>query len=214
MNKKLLVALLAFGAVFQSCKKEAEEAVDNSTASALFGDWKFIRIKALVKSEATMAYGGVNYRMITTTDYASTTGGGIMRFDNQNAKTIDCYYNISGTSGMVMYENGVKNDDYTIQVPFAYNLPKASTESAYKAVGADSLYFPAGGLVTIADASGANGTPSSMPTTASGYKYRIYKGGVDTLELTLRGTYQQNSSIEGVATKATNTVNTTVILSK
>jgi len=213
MNKKIAIALIAFAAVFQSCKKEAEEVTDNTSASTLFGDWKFVKLFASINSEASMAEGGVNYKVVTKTDYSTVNGGGILRFSNDKANTIDFTYNVTGTMVASVYMNGQKYDGYSS--PFSYSLAKTSSESNYKAVGSDSLYFPAGGLVTMPDASGTNGAATTMPTVASGYKYKISKGAIsDTLVMTMNGVYQQNTTVQGVTSKSTNAVNSYMVFAR
>jgi hypothetical protein len=215
MNKKLAIVLIAFAAASQSCKKETEEVVDNTAASALFGDWKFLKMSASVVSEASIADAGINYRIVNSTNYSTTNASGVLRFGNDKANTIDLSYNVSGTLEYWLYENGVKDDDATMSFPFSYNLPKAASESSYKAVGSDSLYFPAGGLLTMPAAAGSNGGTTTVPTMASGYKYKIKKGtATDTLVLVMKGVYQQNTSVEGISTKSTNAVNASMTFTK
>ncbi|GGH68983.1 hypothetical protein HNQ91_002717 [Filimonas zeae] len=146
---------------------------------------------------------------------ATSEVGGVLRFSNEKANTIDFSYKSSGTLTTSIYENGSLDNDLSFDVPFTYNLSNSNGENNYKAVGTDSIYFPGGGLVTVPDASGSNANPTTVPTMASGYKYRIFKGiSSDTLVMTMNAAYQQNITKQAITARSANTAYSYMVFAK
>lgn len=188
MKKCLIIGLLSATAVFTSCQKETSfdtispesgtggggnnggngGGTDSTgTATSLIGTWTFTGMKAKLVSDLSVTESGFSVRSVTTTEYTTTNNSGTFTFTADKASTKDLTYTVNTTSKVKMYMDGTTQE---AEMPFAYTAPKSSSTGAYKAIGADSIYMPAGGAITMPDNSGYNGT---VPTVAAGYKYKI-----------------------------------------
>jgi hypothetical protein len=157
-----------------SCKKEDSTAGNNT--DPLKGTWKFLTMKAKTKSTTTYDFGGLTMSEVTASDYTTTNGLGTFSFANGTATAQGIGYTLETNVFTASYENGQLTD--TMSIPMSFIPPSTNSSGQYKIIGTDSVYFPAGGIISGSVPGGNNST-----TMASGYKFTI---GGDTL-LTMTG---------------------------
>ncbi|MDN3654446.1 hypothetical protein QWZ08_02340 [Ferruginibacter paludis] len=164
MKKIPLFTTLAVSLFIISCKKEDSTAGNNT--DPLKGHWKFLTMKANTK--ATMAYdfGGTTMVSITTSDYTTTNGVGSFSFANGTATTLGIGYSLETNVFTASYENGQLTD--TMSMPMSFTASPTNSSGQYKIIGNDSVYFPAGGIIS-GNVPGSN----NSATMASGYKFTI-----------------------------------------
>lgn len=171
---KFLLSVTCLLLLFASaCKK------DSGDKSALDGNWNFTSTSATTSSTAVVDDGGgVIEKTVTTSNYTSTDnkgtvaiGGGVM-----TAKGLS--YTVNVNASYIYYINDVEQDSGT--EPLSYTLPATNSVASFKLVGADSIYFPAGGFSTM----GTSG--------ASGGKYTL-SGNTLTLIMKLDTSFVDNS---------------------
>lgn len=154
--------VIVFLSVVVSCNKEKDE---QSSASAIEGNWKFISISA--KTQSIVLYkdpdDGTNYMTVTKSDYTSTDNGGTVSFSPSTMTGTGVTYSINATAYTESYVDGQLDD--TDSFPFTFTYPPTNSTSAYKIIGQDSIYSAGQTLV------GAQG--SSGSTTPSGLKFTI-----------------------------------------
>jgi hypothetical protein len=164
MKKIALFAILSVSSLIFSCKKEDSTAGNN--ADALKGSWKFLTMKAKTKATTTYDFGGILMSEIVTSDYTTTNGVGTFTFADGTATAQGMGYSLETDVFMESYENGQLTD--TMSMPMSFTMPPTNSSGQYKVIGSDSLYFPAGGII-----SGNVPGGSDVTTIASGYKFTI-----------------------------------------
>lgn len=189
MKKYLILCLLIAFTTFNACQKETSfdtaspdtgsggtnnggsngsGSDTTTTATSLIGTWNFTGMQSKLVSDMNVTASGISTRAVTTTEYTTTGNSGTLTFTSDKATTKDFAYTVNSTSKVKVYMSGVLFQETSM--PFSYSTGNTNGSSNYKAIGSDSIYMPAGGLVSMPDNSGYNGT---MPTIAAGYKYKI-----------------------------------------
>lgn len=164
MKKIALFSIFSVSLLTFSCKKEDSTAGNN--AGVLKGSWKFLTMKAKTKGTTTYDFGGLNMSAIVTTDYTTTNGVGVFTFGDGTATAQGIGYSLDTYEFIATYENGQLAD--TTSMPVSFTMPPTNSSGQYKVIGSDSLYFPAGGIIS-GDVPGG----SDVTTIASGYKFTI-----------------------------------------
>jgi len=173
MRMKILLPTASLLLLFAACKKDSGEK------SALDGNWNFTSLSATTSSTEVADYGGGDVeKTVTTSSYTSTNnkgtvaiGGGVM-----TAKGLS--YSVDINASYIYYVNDVEQDEGTL--PMSYTIPPTNSVANFKLIGADSIYFPAGGF-------------SSMGTSgASGGRYSL-SGNTLTMIMKLDSSFVDNS---------------------
>lgn len=147
-----------------SCKKESS-TTGNST-DPLKGSWKFLTMTAHTKVTSKYTDGGIANTEIATSDYTTYNGVGIISFSDGTVTAQGIGYSVDASVFASFYADGVFID--SLSIPFSATAPPTNSSGQYKIIGTDSIYFPAGGIVSA-------GMPGSnnQQTLASGYKFHI-----------------------------------------
>lgn len=176
----LLITLIGFSCIV-SCKKS--NSSPGGSGGSVQGNWTFLYLTA--QTQATTSVSGVTY--VTKSSYTTTNNSGTIAFTADSAVITNLAYTANFTAVSYLYLGGALLD--SASVPFSQALPATDESSAYKQIGNDSLYFPAGGFTSL----------SSGTTQATGARYLINK---DTLKLSV----QVSGDTSGVVAKGTETV--------
>lgn len=162
--KRIVCSLIVVGllSVIVSCTKSNDEP---SSASSIDGTWKFVSMSAT--TESTMSYkdpyDNSNNKVITRSAYTSTDNGGTVTFSGSTMSGTGVTYQVNTTAHGYSYVNNELEDSVTSPVTFSY--PATNSNSSYKIIGKDSIYF--NGQILVSD---QNGTIDSSP---SGGKFAI-----------------------------------------
>ena len=143
-----------------SCKKSSPAA----TSNALVGNWNFLYIKANTSGTITVS-GATN---IITANYTTQNNAGTAQFTIDSMALKGLAYTVNTTATVNTYAAGVLIN--TTTQPYSTSLSPTTETVAYKVIGSDSIYFPAGGPV---------------PGTGSGGRFAINQ---DTLSIAISGT--------------------------
>jgi hypothetical protein len=177
----LLITFFALSCLF-SCKKN--NSSPGGGGGSVQGNWTFLFLTA--QTQATATSSGVTD--ITKSSYTTTNNTGTMTFTADSVVVNNLSYSANFTAIVDLYLGSTLLD--STSVPYSFSLPATNESDAYRQIGNDSLYFPAGGFTT-AGGSGA--------TLASGARYVINK---DTLKITAHVSQDQS----GVLATGTETV--------
>ncbi|RTL58910.1 MAG: hypothetical protein EKK37_11360 [Sphingobacteriales bacterium] len=189
-----------------SCTKE--QSVDSSAggnggstgAGAIAGTWNFAGLSANTKSDVSETDSTDIIRAVTTADYSTTNNKGTVTFGTNTFTGTGIGYDLSTTAFVKFYTNGVLED--SLQMPFSFTLPPATSSGTYKLVGKDSLYFT-GGFISIG--------LDSMETKPIGYKY-VIAGNKLTLTSKFTNSFQEVDN--GVMATIKQSADITVVLQK
>jgi hypothetical protein len=155
MKKLFVFGLFSIVILLAACKKDSP-----ASATSIDGtyDFKYMSVKS-----SSSIVGSSGDKMVTTSDYSTINNAGIVIF-NKGALTAQAVtYSVDTESMLYVYDG----DDLlsSSSYPFTYTLPASNSAGQYKIVGADSIYFPEGGLTGDIDGTG------SYQTDASGGHY-------------------------------------------
>jgi hypothetical protein len=165
-----LLLLIAF---LSSCTKE--ESIDSgsgsgsgnpSSGAGIQGNWKLVSISGASGFSTVENTGGVETKAEIVLRFASQNPVGIYNITSSLFKGVGVGYDYNGTLYMREFENNVIQFEDSSDMNL--NIPPSNSESKYKLIGADSIYFDAGGIV-------APTAPGSTPaaTTGVGCKYKL-----------------------------------------
>jgi hypothetical protein len=134
--------------------------------------------------------------MVTTSDYSTINNGGTVTFNNGVLTAQAVTYSVDTKSMLYVYDG----DDLltSSSYPFTYTMPSINSTGQYKIVGADSIYFPQGGITADIDGTG------SFQTDASGGHYG-FSGNLLTItqNLTKDSTFEDSGETYHIVEKAT-----------
>jgi len=182
--KKICCLLFVASLAFTSCQKEIdylddEPGSDNtnndgdSSATSIVGTYNFLSVAAQTQSDAMLDILGGESKTSSLFDFVSTNNTGTVVFTDDEMTVTGLSYTATGNLKAYTYQNNVLIDS-TEEQPFSYDVTASNSSGKYKLAGADSIYFPDGGFISIAGA-------SSVPVSSSGGKIS-FKG--DTLRIT------------------------------
>ena len=155
--------------VISSCTKE--ESIDSgsgnpSSGSGIQGNWKLISTSGTTSTSTVENTSGTESKAEIILRFSSSNPVGGYNITSSTFKGIGVGYDYNGTLILRQFENNVLQfeDSSDISMP----MPPSSSESKYKLIGTDSIYFEAGALT-------GPSAPGSTPptTTAVGCKYKI-----------------------------------------
>lgn len=208
--KLLKIAPFLFLVAFlSSCTKE--ESIDSgsgsnnpASGSGIKGTWKLVSISGTSGFSTVENTGGVEMKAEVLLRFASQNPVGVYNITSSLFKGVGIGYDYNGTLIMREFENNVLQfeDSSDMNMP----MPPSNSESKYKLIGADSIYFEAGGIV-------APTAPGSTPaaTTGVGCKYKI-EG--KRLTFIMKTSIPQLMSQNGITLMVTQTADVNIVLEK
>jgi hypothetical protein len=201
--KKLILYCSVFSALmgFISCQKEVSGDVPSTASSSgtLIGNWKFVNLSAATESLVEVRDGIDVAKTITYSNYTTINNTGTIRFDATTMYANNLGYAVDALAKSYSYFNGVLED--SIEAPFSGSIAPATTQSNYKRIGTDSLYFEGGSIFNT-----SLGTITTQPNGAKlkweGNKLYMTVVGVLTKLEDLGGGIRQlqNSRVKSVTT--------------
>jgi hypothetical protein len=199
----LLVAFLS------SCSKE--ESIDSgsgsgnpSSGSGIQGNWKLVSTSGTTSTSTVENTSGIETKAEIILRFSSSNPVGGYNITSSSFKGIGVGYDYNGKLIIRQLENNVIQfeDSSDISMP----MPPSSSESKYKLIGADSIYFEAGALT-------GPSAPGSTPvaTTAVGCKYKL-EG--NRLIFFMKTSIPQLISQNGVTLKVVQSTDVNIVLEK
>jgi hypothetical protein len=165
MRKTLLIlSPIVYLLMVYACKKSG-----SSGSQGLGGTWIFLGITAHTQTTAN-AGGGVT--SVATTNVVTKNNLGTITFKTDSMAASGLGYTVDTSFIVYFYYNNTVYD--SAKQALTYTIPPTSATAKYSAIGTDSLYFPAGGILTALDST----------ATSQGCHY-VLKG--DSLTLTSNG---------------------------
>lgn len=159
MRKKadrIILSVIIF--CFIACSKDN----NNTTTSAISGNWAFNGLHATTSSTASDNEGGINYKTVTTSDYTTTSNGGTVNISSNTMTGTGITYAADITAFASYYEDDVLVDTFSSNIPI--NIPPTNSTSGFEVIGTDSIHYTGGGIL----GSGGSGTPA-----ATGAKFSV-----------------------------------------
>jgi hypothetical protein len=205
---KLLFPVAIICLFLISCAKE--KSVDSSTqtpggpgsgSNALLGTWKLIKMNMHTRAVVEMNDAGIAVKTITYSGYDTKDNQGTLKFTSNKAENINWSYSVDDFAYGYFYENNVLVD--SLQFPLVVVTPTSNTNTTYRLIGADSIYYEAGGTVTV----GGQTTTSG----AGGARYKIEN---DILTMTTYYSSQTSGSNQGVPYTQTNSAKSVATLQR
>ena len=221
LSYTLVLSSIIFAATFTACQKESSFELGSGngngngngggtgsgsgsggSGSDIIGNYTFIELEAKTKSTSVANQMGAVTKGVSFCEYTTFDNKGTVTITNDKFIIKGMEYSIETTQKADMYINDTYITSYTTDV--SYTMPPTSSESSYKRINADSLYFSAGITTT------SNGT-TSLPSGPTGARVRLSN---DTLYFTLYASTNQTLTIQGVATSIKGEVVGTIKLKK
>ena len=140
-----------------SCKKDK-----TSTATGIEGTYKVKSFSAQTQSSIA---GNLGDKIVTISNYTTTSNGGTLTFANNTMTATGPTYSVNTQAEFYEYYNNTLLD--SASYPFNFTLPPSNSTGQYQLVGADSIYFPNGGITITSDGS------TTYQGQASGGRYSI-----------------------------------------
>lgn len=159
-RKFTLLIIFAPLLIVFSCKKSSP----STTSNPLVGNWNFLYIKAITTGTITVS----GTTTVVDANYTTQNNSGTAQFTNDSMALKGLAYSVSTTATLYTYVGSTLIN--TTTQPYSTALPATSETVAYKVIGTDSIYFPAGGPV---------------PGSGNGGHFAINK---DTLSVAVTGT--------------------------
>ena len=194
MKKNYLLYLFAALAILASCKKD--DAKTNSTG--INGTYTFNGMHAKTNSTVTSDDGE---KIVSLSEWSSADNKGTIVFNDLVATNTNFSYSVNSTATNNYYEDDKLIN--SISMPFVVTIPNTNSVSTYQLIGADSIYFPKGGFVSI-------GSTTSSSNAGGGH----YKLNGNTLTLDMSGTKDSTFSDSGITYQMTQSVVASVVLIK
>lgn len=197
--RQLLPAFAIVIIIASSCSKEKSY----SSGSPLVGDWKMISSAGTTSASSTFDLAGNLIRLETMLSYISKNPVGIYTISGKEFNGMGVGYDYNGNLIFRTYENGnLQSEDNN---PVTTTIPPSNSNSQYKLVGSDSIYFD------VASPS-APSTPSSGSTNRpGGCKYKLDG---KTLTLFVKSTQAQQVNQGGLITNDTITADVVIVLER
>jgi len=155
MKKHFIVSLLTVIVMLGSCKK------DNSSNTATAGIQGTYTLKYVTANTSSTLTGSDGEKSVTTSDYTTINNQGTLVFDKSNLTATGLSYSVDTQAKYYLYQDAQLIDSSSF--PFTYTLPASNSVTAYKLIGADSIYFPQGSV----------GGTGSTPSGAIGGRYHL-----------------------------------------
>jgi hypothetical protein len=165
-NSVGFIILSAIFFCFIACKK------DNNTStstSSLSGNWKFMGMHATTSATAEDNGGGINTKIVTTSDYTTTANGGTVAISGNTMTGTGITYAANIIAFATEYEDGILLDTTSTSLPFS--VPATNSSSEFEVIGKDSIHYTGSNPF----GSGGSGTPA-----ATGSKFSV-SGNILTL---------------------------------
>ncbi|MEO6893674.1 MAG: hypothetical protein ABI136_01500 [Ginsengibacter sp.] len=194
MKKNQILYLFAALAIFASCKKE--DAKPNATG--INGTYKFNGMHAKTNSTVTSDDGE---KIVSLAEWSSADNTGTIVFNDPVATNTNFSYSVNSTVTNNIYEDNKLIN--SMSKPFVVIIPNTNSVSSYQLIGADSIYFPKGGFVSI------GGTTSS--SNAGGGHYKLSG---NTLTLDMSGSKDSTFSDSGIMYQTKQSVIASIVLIK
>lgn len=195
MKKCFIILTLVFSILLQSCQKDADlQGITTGETSPnnkidLTGMWKFVNAHAKTIATNESVESGSTIKTVTTSDYTTENNTGTVVFNGQNMSYDSLSYSINTIAYVTTYENGNQID--TASIPIQAAFPVMKGESAYTAIGSDSLYFQGGGSMFAG---------GSQPAKPAGVKIKREQ---DKLYFTQRVAETNATTDQGLTVKST-----------
>ena len=144
MKKVLVSGLFALIILMTACKKDSPASATNIEGTYNF---KLMSVKG-----STSILGSSGDKAVTVSDFSSINNGGTVVFNNGTITAQAFTYTVDTTAMLYLYDGDdvIASSSY----PFSYTIPASNSVGQYKIVGADSIYFPQGGLTVNIDGTG------------------------------------------------------------
>jgi hypothetical protein len=194
MKRNQILYLFAALAILVSCKKDDVKP----DATGIDGTYKFNGMHAKTSNTLTSDDGE---KIVSLAEWSSADNKGTIVFKNLVATNTNFSYSVSSTVTYNYYEDNKLITSMTS--PFEVTIPNTNSVSTYQLIGADSIYFPQGGLVSI-------GTTTSSSNAGGGH----YKLSGNTLTFDMSGTKDSTFSDSGIKYTVKQSVTASVILIK
>ena len=195
MKKNHILFLVAALAIIASCKKDD---TNKNNSNGINGTYTFNGMHSTTSSTLTSDDGE---KVVSVADWTSANNQGTIVFNSGNATNTNFSYSVNSVSKAYYYEDNILVD--SMSSPFVVAIPTSNSVSTYKLIGADSIYFPKGGLVAI-------GTTTSSSNAGGGH----YKMSGNQLTLTLNGIIDSTFSDTGVKYNVQQSVVSSIVLIK
>jgi hypothetical protein len=166
MRKTVTLTILsALFFCFIACKKDN----NNTAASNLSGNWTFQGMHAKTSATAIDNGGGINSKIVTISDYTTTSNGGTIDISGNTMTGTGITYSSDIILFATEYEDDVLLDTFSTSLPFT--IPATNSSSTFEVIGKDSIHYTGSNLLGY----GGSGMPA-----ASGAKFSI-NGNILTL---------------------------------
>lgn len=162
-----LMSLLFFAVLVVSCERKLRPPDMNGNGPAgLLGNWKFLSTGGTTVTSSEVDLFGVLIRTDGILNYTSSNPKGFYTITSTDFNGIGIGYDFAGSLTIKSFENGVLQNEVITPFP-ASTIPPTNTNSTYKLIGTDSIYFQ-----TQAPGVQLQGAGSAV-STPSGCKYKI-----------------------------------------
>ena len=185
---------------FVSCQKEISDVQAPANQNNLLGDYKFISMDVNTRVTQELTLGGDVEKTVTVSNYTTNDNSGTITFDATSFISKDLAYSFATVAKIYLYTNGALVD--SLELPFQSSLPPFSSSSPYKMVGADSIYFSGGTLVT-------GGATQQVGPNGARLRFEGTK-----LFLTSRYNNNTTTSTQGITVLSTQQATTVITLQK
>ena len=151
MKKLFVSGIFSIVILLAACKKDGP-----ASATSVDGTYDFKYMS--IKSNSSIV-GSAGDKTVTTSDYSTINNGGTVIFNNGTLTAQAVTYSVDTKSMLYLYDGDdlITSSSY----PFSYTIPANNPTGQYKIVGADSIYFPQGGLTGNIDGTGSYQTIAS-----------------------------------------------------
>ncbi|HEY2348382.1 MAG TPA: hypothetical protein VGH64_05175 [Puia sp.] len=196
------IAFLILSAVFFffiACKKDNNNNNTTTGASSLSGTWNFTGMHATTSATAIDNGGGINSKIVTTSDYKTTSNGGTLGISGNTMTGTGITYSANILALATEYEDDILIDTFSTTIPFT--VPATNTSTEFEIIGKDSIHYTGANLF----GSGGSGTPA-----ATGAKFSL-SGNILTLtSIVVQDKIQDEGGGETLTQHETATVVTTL----
>ncbi|RXK59234.1 hypothetical protein ESA94_13920 [Lacibacter luteus] len=206
-SPKIVAALFAIAFVAASCSKEKSFSANGSNGSgtgSIQGNWKFISTSGITSTSTVENNSGIESKAEIILRYASSNPVGVYNISGTIFKGVGVGYDYNGKLILRQLENNVVQfeDSSDISMP----MPPSNSESKYKLIGTDSIYFETGAL------SGPSAPGSTAPAvTGVGCKYKL-EG--NRLTFIMKTSIPQVITQNGITLKVTQSTDVNIVLEK
>ena len=210
-----VIPILLLVAFISSCGKE--QSIDSgsgtgngngsgtpASGASIQGNWKLISTSGTTGTSTIDNTSGTEMKAEILLRYTSKNPVGIYTITSSLFKGVGVGYDYDGRLFIRQYENNVLQIEDSTDINM--NIPPSSSESKYKLIGTDSIYFEAGALT-------GPSAPGSTPvaTTPVGCKYKL-EG--KRLTFFMKMSMPQIITQNGITLKITQSADVNIVLEK